>query len=110
MFCPATANHATGEDASGSAETPRVQIVLLRQCVCVSGSGPETHTLTLFLVSGLTRRRRGARRQKQARWWPIPDLPWASADTVKRTGTEAGATQSLRGARLSAGSFPLLFD
>jgi hypothetical protein len=31
-------------------KTPRVQIVALRQCVCVSGRELETHTLTLFLV------------------------------------------------------------
>jgi hypothetical protein len=39
----------------------------------------------LSLVSGVTRRRRGRRRQKQARLWPIyRSLPWASAETEKR--------------------------
>src|SRR6266700_2386089 len=41
---------AMGEGAGGWAESLRVKIVFLRQCVRVSTSGPETHTLTLSLV------------------------------------------------------------
>src|SRR5260370_6687010 len=35
---------------AGLPKAPRIQILLLRQCVRISGSGPETHTPTLSLV------------------------------------------------------------
>jgi hypothetical protein len=39
-----------GEGEASLLKTPRTQIILLRQCVRVSGSDAETHTLTLSLV------------------------------------------------------------
>src|SRR5713101_2660401 len=46
---------------AGLLKSPRIKILLLRQCLGVSGSGPETHTPTLSLV-----RERASRRSSLA--------------------------------------------